>query len=324
MIGHSAVLAGLDRVVDDSLRFKQRLRIGEDGYALRRLTKQAWQWWDTASAASTGVTAAKSALVASTFFAPAAETGLLGWLGLTAPAAAVTPVGWVVAAALLAGGGYYGVTRWWSGRPDTAVDVIPRFINTPLDQLGLAVFDCAAGLALMVARADGAVTPDERDELRTHLIKDWGFDSAFVDASLPSLEREADDAAVEAAARAMARFVRANPDCNADAMQGELLAFLRELAQADGRVDPAELAAIARIEAVFAAEAGWSLAKLRADAQGALATAGEAGAQAATTTREALTSAGNTAAGLLSVAGARATDATTAARDAVGGLIRRR
>lgn len=248
----AATLAALDRVVTDPMRFKPRLRIGEDAYPLRRLAKEGWRWWDAAGAAGTAVTAAQSAAVAGTFFAP---TGFVAWLGL-APAA-VTPIGWVIAAAALARGGYYGVSRWWATRPDTAVDVVPRFITTPIDRLGVALFDLIAGLSFAVARADGAVDAGERALIVEHLRDDWGFDPAFIAAALPLLELDADDAAVEAAARAFGSFLRANPDCNTAVMRAEMLIFLRELMGADGRVDPAEVAAIERIEAAFAPATGW-------------------------------------------------------------------
>lgn len=258
----SAALAALDRVVADPMRFKARLRIGEDAYPLRRLTKEGWRWWDTAGAAGTAVAVAKSSAVAGTFFAP---TGFVAWLGL---ASAVTPVGWVIAAAALAGGGYYGVSRWWATRPDSAVDVVPRFISTPIDRLGVALFDLIAGLSFAVARADGAVDEGERALIVGHLRDDWGFDPAFIAAAMPLLEADADDAAVEAAARGFGSFLRGNPDCNTAAMQVEMLAFLRELMGADGRIDPAETAAVKRIEAAFAPATGWSTG-IAASARGA-------------------------------------------------------
>ena len=131
------------------------------------------------------------------------------------------------------------------------------------------LFDLIAGLSFAVARADGAVDAGERALIVEHLRGDWGFDPAFITAAMPLLEADADDAAVEAAARGFASFLRGNPDCNTAAMQAELLAFLRELMRADGRIDPAEAAAVARIEAAFAPATGWS-AGVAASASAAL------------------------------------------------------
>lgn len=288
-----AALLALDRVVADPLRFKSRLRIGEDAYALKRLTKAATGWWESASAGMTGAGVAKSAVVAGALFAPSAETGLIAWLGsglgLAAPAVAVTPVGWVVAATVLAGGGYYGVTRWLASGSSAFVEVIPKFVNTPLDKLGTALFDLLGGLAIRVAASDGAIDPAERAHIVAHFVHDWGYDPAFAEAALALLERDVDAASVEAVAHATAEFQAANPDCNAPEMQRELMQLLREVIAADGRVDAREEQAIAAIEAVFAEARRWSLASVYAGVDQATATLGDASRDAVAKARGVVT-----------------------------------
>ena len=246
--------ANFDRVVADPLRLKQRLRIGEDAYALLRLRKTLLSLWDTGGAGWTGVGVAKSTWVASAFFAPAAPTGLLSWFGLAAPAAAVTPIGWLVVAGIVAGGGYYGVTRWLADKPDSFVDTIPKFINTPLDLLGAGLFELMAPLALRVALADGTIDSTERETIISHFVHDWGLDPPYVAAGLSAIEQRPLATRVTELARALAEFQRTNPDCNAEAMQNELMQFLREVIEADGVVTPREERALAAIDAVFTAE----------------------------------------------------------------------
>ncbi len=243
-----------DRVIADTLRFKRKLRIGEDAYALLRARKTLFSLWDAGGAGWTGVGVAKSTWVASSFFAPAASTGVLGWLGLAAPAAAVTPIGWVVVAGLVAGGGYYGVTRWLASGPDRFVETIPNFINTPIDLLGAGLFDLTAPLAMQVAKSDGFVHDAERETIAEHFVNDWGFDAAYVTAGLRMVESQADVGRVTDLAKALAGFQRANPDCNPQAMQDELMQFLREVIDADGIINPREERALAAIEAVFKSE----------------------------------------------------------------------
>lgn len=245
----SAVLildeTGLQHVVADPLRFKQKLRIGEEAFVLLRAKKQLYEAYETAGAAGTAAAMAGSSAVASTFFAP---TGLMAALGL---ATAVTPVGWVVAAAVVAGGGYYGVSRWFSGKTGTFVDVIPKYINTPIDVLGAALIDLLGSLALRVAAIDGSIDPVEQDCIRDHFVRDWGFDPIYTDRALTLLAAQTADTRVKALAADLAQFQAANPDCNASAMQAELMNFLRELIAADGVIDEREELAIETIERVF-------------------------------------------------------------------------
>lgn len=246
--------ASIDRVVADTLRFKNRLQIGEDAYALLRARKTLFSLWDTGGAGWTGVGVAKSSWVATSFFAPAASTGVMSWLGLAAPAAAVTPVGWLVVAGLIAGGGYYGVTRWMASGPDKFVDTIPKFINTPVDLLGAGLFDLTAPLALQVARADGFIHETERETIARHFVEDWGFDPVYVSEGLRLLQSRPDARLVTALAKALSDFQRASPDCNPAAMQHELMQFLNDVVEADGVIASRETRALASIEAVFKAE----------------------------------------------------------------------
>jgi uncharacterized tellurite resistance protein B-like protein len=243
-----------DRVIANPLRFKRKLRIGEDAYKLLRARKTLFSLWDAGGAGWTGVGVAKSTWVASSFFAPAASTGVMSWLGLAAPVAAVTPIGWVVVAGLVAGGGYYGVTRWLAGGPDRFVDTIPIFINTPIDLLGAGLFDLTAPLAMRVAQSDGHVHDAERETIAEHFIDDWGFDAGYVAAGLQLIEDQPDRRRVTELAKALAEFQRASPDCNAHAMQDELMQFLREIVEADGIINPREERALSAIDRVLKSE----------------------------------------------------------------------
>ncbi len=240
---------GLERVVADSLRFRQKLRIGEEAYALLRAKNFTLNLWDTAGAAGTGAAIASSSAVASTFFAP---TGLAAMLGL---ATAATPVGWVAAAAVVAGGGYYGVSRWFNGKGDAFVETIPKYITTPIDVLGAALVDLLGSLALRVSAIDGHIDPRERACITDHFVHDWGFDRDYVARALDALALRADDTRVKLLAAEIAGFTARNPDCNAAAMHGEIVVFLRELIMADGILDEREELAVEAIERMFA-EAG--------------------------------------------------------------------
>lgn len=111
----------LDCVISDPLKFKRKLRIGEDAYATLRLKKGVQSLWDVSGVAMTGATVAASKVVAGTLFASSA--GLFSAIGIGA--AAATPVGWVIAAAVATGGAYYGVTRLVRNPTGNMVDTTP-------------------------------------------------------------------------------------------------------------------------------------------------------------------------------------------------------
>ena len=111
----------IETIVSEPLNFKARLAIGEDAYAALKLKNTLVQTWDVAGVATTAAVVAKSSAVASTFFAPS------GFLALIGIGTAVTPVGWVIAAGVITGGTWLGITRYLKKASSSRVTVIPKF-----------------------------------------------------------------------------------------------------------------------------------------------------------------------------------------------------
>lgn len=236
-------------VVSEPLKFKSKLAIGEDAYTSLRIVNRVQEYWDNLGWAATGATAAKTTLIASTFFAP---QGLLGLVGL---GTAVTPVGWVVAAAVLTGGAAIGVRRFLNDSAGSRVTVIPKFINTPIDVLAVSLFDLIAPLALKVAAVDGQVTDDERRWIKDYFINQWGYDALFLDAGLQLIESNLEDFSIKEMAEKLAKFSKANQDCNYAVMTSDLIEFLKGVMEADGEIDEREEFAVEKIKVIFT-EAG--------------------------------------------------------------------
>lgn len=248
----------LDCVVADTLKFKRKLRIGEDAYALLRAKNGIQSLYDVGGVAMTAGAAAASPIVAGTFFASSA-----GWLSIIGIGAATTPIGWVIAAAVATGGAYYGVTRLVRKQTDAMVDTIPRFINTPIDLLGMELFDLIGALAVRVASIDGEVDPSEREAIARHFIEEWGYDPLYVSEALAVLIESTGDVSIKTISKSLAEFQAASPDCNGAAMQAELLVFLREVVEADGRLDEREELAMDGIKAAFRAERALTFGKVK-------------------------------------------------------------
>lgn len=281
-----AAFRNLPRILSDTDQFKRRLAIGADAYATRRAMKSILSMKRTHAAAGAGATFAQSATVAGAFFAPAASSNPLVWLGIMAPAAAVTPIGWVVAAALAAGGVCYGVSWWMESAPDGQVDILPRFLNAPIDVLAMRLLDLNAALGSRIAAADGHVATSERRAIRAHFKTEWGYDSDYLDVALPMIEHDARGAEIDAVARAIVDFHATSQDCAGPAMQRELLTFLKRIAAADGVEASEEQAAIATLEQVIAEDGALSPQRAARDL-----------AQWGTTMRDAATEVAQTASG---------------------------
>ncbi|HCQ53251.1 MAG TPA: hypothetical protein DIV82_03825 [Brevundimonas diminuta] len=261
----------LDCVVADTLKFKRKLRIGEDAYAVLRAKNGLQSLWDVAGVATGAASVAASPIIAGTFFASSA-----GWLSVIGIGVATTPVGWVIAAAAATGGAYYGVTRLVRKQTEAMVETIPRFINTPIDLLGMELLDLIGALAVRVASIDGDVDPAERAAIERHFTDEWGYDAAYVAQALDVLAANTGEVSVKTIATALAEFQAASPDCNAVAMQAELLAFLRQVVEADGRLDEREELAMDGVASAFKAANALTLGKVTKSIAGAGKRAGAA------------------------------------------------
>lgn len=241
--------SGIECVIAEPLKFKAALAIGEDAYTSLRCSNKVKEWWDLISAIGGGAAAAQSSIVATTFFAP---HWLLATFGF---GVAVTPVGWVVAAAVVSGGAWYGIQKVLGGAIDSRIIKVPKFINTPIDVLAVSLFDLLAPLGLKVADADGTVTDDERAAIWHYFVRTWGFDERFAKAGIAHLEQHLANFSIEDTARRLAEFKKNSPDCNYEAMSQNILEFLNQVMEADGRIDEAEEMAIGSVRAIFS-EAG--------------------------------------------------------------------
>jgi len=235
----------IETVVSEPLVFKAKLAIGEDAYTSLRLKNKAYTAYETLGVAGAAVVAANSTVVASTFFAPT------GWLAAIGIGTAVTPLGWVVAAGVVTGGAWLGVSRYLKNVSGSRVTVIPNFINTPMDVLALGLFDLIAPLVLKIAVIDGDFHKTERDLIESYFVKQWGYNQDFVREGMAYSATNLSQFSIEASIRELAEFQKENPDCNFKAMSKEMLRFLREIVEADGKLDAREENAIASIESII-------------------------------------------------------------------------
>lgn len=255
-IGNDTWFSEIENIIVEPLKFKAKLGIGEDAYALLRLKKYLFQAWDVSGAVGTAVVAAQSTAVASTFFAP---SGFLSAIGLGATA--VTPIGWVVAAGIVTGGAWMGITSYIKGTTEEMVTTIPNFINTPLDVLALGLFDLTAPLALKIAIIDGEIASEERRAINTHFVDEWGYDPDFINRGIAFIEAKLAKFSIKETAKTLAEFQKQNPDCNFKLMSQEVILLLRNIIEADGKIDEREEMAIEQVTNFFKEEAKLNLTK---------------------------------------------------------------
>ena len=228
----STVQIDVDQVVEDPGKFKASLGIGKKAYRILIAKDRLSDMLNIVGAAVAGGVAAKSPVVATTFFSSG------GILGLFTTAA--TPVGWVAAAGVVTAGACYGMMRLVEKVEDKCVYVIPRFINTPLDVLAVALCDLIMPIALKVSAADGQILCKEKNVIKGYLENDWGYDSSYVDAAMRLFEEGIDKYTIRDLTSNLRKLTESNKDCNQEKILGGLVSTLNDIAWEDKKIHEKE------------------------------------------------------------------------------------
>ena len=214
------------RLVDDPIRFKAKLQIGDDAFKLLSL---AGNLELMVSAGTIGATVAASSFVASSVFG----SGLLYSLGIVA---AVTPIGWVLGAGVGAAGAVYGLKKALSDKKRERVLVIPKYINTPIDLLALRLSELMIPLALKVSLADGVIVQKERDKILGYFINDWGLNRVLISQMIEESLVHVNDLKYDDLVSDINKLTTENKDCNRIEICNDLIEFLEEIASSDGEI----------------------------------------------------------------------------------------
>ncbi|MFC1560487.1 TerB family tellurite resistance protein [Pseudomonadota bacterium] len=265
---------GITRIVQDPIRFKLKLDIGEEVYTSLRMKKYFLDALDAGTGAFTGVGVATSTTVASTFFAPA---GFLGAIGI---GAAATPVGWAVTAGIIGAGLSVALGKYFVRGSSSRVRTVPDFINTPLDILALGLFDSIAMLSVKVATIDGEFADSERNLIKQYFSSEWGYDLTFIEVGLSEIEKASVEFSIKQVALNLAEFKKRNPDCNYSSMAKEIIRFLTEISEADGVLDEREEMAVERVKGIFDEVGSFSLAKTTKEGLSSVSDGGRKGIKA--------------------------------------------
>ncbi len=235
----------IESPLQDSLKFKAKLEIGEKAFTILRLKTLSEDVWDSAGVGLAGAKVA-STLGATGFFG---TTGILGLLGI---GTAATPLTVIIAAGVVSGLGWRLFRGYLRSLSEDKIIFIPKYLNTPLDILSVGIFDLLATLALKVAKADGMINSLEFDKIVEYFVNQWGYDQKFVEAGIAYFYVELDKFDTEKTAQEFAVYLQENPDCNFKAISTGTINFLEDLASVEEFGSASKTEEIQKIKEIFA------------------------------------------------------------------------
>jgi hypothetical protein len=230
---------GTEVLVQEPLKFKAMLGIGERAYGLLRTREHMSTFSEAIGFGATASSVAASGAVAGMFFASSGfMASTLSAIGLGATA--VTPVGWVIAAGVISGGAYIGVSRMFEKSKDTGLVVVPKYINTPLDVIAAALIELMLPVSLKMAHAGNGMTSAERQAIEAYFTDFWGYSSGFVARLVDEYQEQLDSVSYERLAESLGKYCADSKDCDKEAIMSGFVTHLREVIEADGVIDAEE------------------------------------------------------------------------------------
>ena len=149
----------VESIIDDPLKFKSKLDLGEDAYTYLKNIKNL-------SKITIGGTAGAGLAFGIWSSSLGFVSGFGVLIGLVAP-----PVGLIAAASVVGAAGVIGVSKIFKKIENKTHYVIPKFITSPLDILGISIASILVPLGIKMAYSNYAFSNQERDYIYSYFTE---------------------------------------------------------------------------------------------------------------------------------------------------------
>lgn len=162
---------GDESVVQDPFRFKAKLKIGSAAFGVLSKAENLQDSMNILTGSAAG-----AALMGTAWFS---GLGTLGTLGLSL-GLVTTPIGWIAAAGVGGGAVVFGLQKLLKKAKKSAIDEVPRYINTPLDILAANLVNLMLPPMIFVSGVDSEHKDTERETILNYFVEEWGISRSFI------------------------------------------------------------------------------------------------------------------------------------------------
>ena len=238
-----------ESVVTEPIKFKAKLGIGDKAYVLLRAREHMTTFSEALGVGTVASSVAASSMVATTFFP---SSGMVASaLSVVGISTSVTPIGWIVAAGVASGAAYVGASRFFERSKDKHLIVVPKYINTPLDILAVALIEMMLPVSLKLAKADGLISDKERDAIVGFFQGQWGYSGTFVRRLLAEYEAQLESVSYSKLAQSLSAYCSDSKDCDQKTIIEDFISHLNEVIEADGVISENELNEMSYLRNLF-------------------------------------------------------------------------
>lgn len=224
-------------VVQDADKFRQKLDIGAEAFKKLTTAEKAGEALLALSATGAG----SGVLFAGWY----ASLGMLAKVGLAVGLVA-TPYGPMAIGGSLAAMVLLLVRKFYKSIKKDVVVEVPKFINSPIDVLGVSICSLIYPVVLKIAHADNSVDEPELDVIKKYFVEQWGISAPYVDQLHHEVKSKAAGYTYKQL-RAEISQVEKTGDVKAETLAQEIVAIAEDVMRADGRVHESESAELGRL-----------------------------------------------------------------------------
>lgn len=239
----SDLFEDVQTVIDDDFKFKKKLAIGDEHFTYLNNGKNLMDFGESllGGVGIGGVTAAAWYM----------NLGFVGHALFTVGLIS-QPVGWVIGASALGAAGVFGFKKakgkFIKKAEDELVTKVPKFLNTPLDLLGLSIATLMLPVSIKMAHADGNFCHMEKAQILSYFINEWGYNSEFIEKLMQAQESKMEDFSYKKYAKTLKSVCSNTSEFKHSQIIDEVLDFQKEIILMDGEIHPAEEKELATVK----------------------------------------------------------------------------
>lgn len=243
----SDLFDNVQAVIEDDFQFKKKLNIGDEHFTYLNNAKNLADFGESVlgGIGVGGVTAA------------AWYTSLgLGGKALLTLGLISQPIGWIVGAGALGVAGIFGLKKakdiFIKKSEDELMTKVPKYLNTPLDLLGLSIATLMMPVSIKMAQADGDFSEIEKEQILKYFVDEWGYNLDFINILMQAQETKLENFSYKEYGKTIKSVCSKTSELKLDQLTEEILDFQKEIILMDGRIHPKEEKELATLKLYLA------------------------------------------------------------------------
>jgi len=233
----SDLFENIQSIIDDDFQFKKKLNIGDEHFTYLNNAKNLMDFGESLA----GGTAIGFLTYSSWFASHAVAIKVLAFI----PVLSVSPpIAFIVGSGILGATGFFGFKKAKDAllkkSENELMTKVPKYLNTPLDLLGLSLASLMMPVSVKMGQADGELCVVERAQILKYFTDEWGYNSEFIEKLLQAQESKMESFSYKEYAKTLKAVCKKTSEFKLSQVSDEILNFQREIILMDGEIHPEE------------------------------------------------------------------------------------